>query len=458
MKICKVLMPIGSLGGGINQEAFDNGIAMGPDVIAVDAGSTDSGPAYLANGMCKYGRRMLKNDLKICLVGAKKAGIPLFVGSCGTCGTDNMVDEAAEIAAEICREEGFHAKIAKVYSQQKAETLKQKWDEGKIHALEGAPEITRETFDSCSNIVAVMGAEPFIEAFKNGADVVLCGRATDTAIIAALPLLKGCGQAAAWHGGKTVECGAQCADNEDGLGVFLTVDEEGFLVTPLLPNTHCTPYTVSAHLLYENSDPFRLTEPSGAMLTQDAVYTQKDAQSTYVSGSKFEHAAQYTMKLEGAACAGYQNISLVGIANRKVMADPEKWIRNISAHVEKYLKKLEIPHEDYSFNFKAYGYNAVIEGPPPAGTPPPREIGMLLTVTAKTQEQATQVAKVFNPFLLHFPADYDADTGAHEQLPSFAFPFSPVDCPRGATYEFKLYHVVDVDDPLELVRIQYEEV
>jgi hypothetical protein len=43
-------------------------------------------------------------------------------------------------------------------------------------------------------------------------------------------------------------------------------------------------------------------------------------------------------------------------------------------------------------------------------------------------------------------------------MPSFAFPFSPVDCPRGGTYEFKLYHVVDVDDPLELVRFEYIDV
>jgi hypothetical protein len=455
MKICKVLMPVGGLGGGINQEAFDNGMAMSPDVIAIDAGSTDSGPGYLAQGMCKYARGMLKNDLKIAIRGAKKGGIPLFVGSCGTCGTDNMVDECAGIVGEIFREEGFKGRIAKVYSQQNSETLQKKWDEDKIHPLECAPQITRETFDECTNIVAVMGAEPFIEAFKHGADVVLCGRATDTAIIAALPLLKGCNEAAAWHGAKIVECGAQCTDSSDAKGVFLTVDEKGFLVTPLLPGAHCTPYTVSAHLLYENTDPFRLIEPSGTMVTGEAVYTQVDEQSVYVSGCKFEHAGQYTMKLEGAALIGYQNISLIGIANRKVMADPEKWIRNISAYVDTYIQKIGISPDDYSFNFKAYGYNAVLDGPVPEGSPPPREIGMLLTVTAKTQELATQIAKVFNPFLLHFPADYDTSSVNSEQLPSFAFPFSPVDCPRGPTYEFKLHHVVDVDNPLELVRFEY---
>jgi hypothetical protein len=449
-------MPIGSLGAGIKQDAFDNGMAWGPDVIAVDAGSTDSGPAYLAKGMCKYNREMLKNDLGIAIKGGMKAGVPVFVGSCGTCGTDSTVDECFEIVCEIFKEEGFKGKIARIYSQQNPEALKKKWDQGKIHELEGAPPVTRRTFDECENIVALMGAEPFIEAYKNGANVILAGRATDTAIISALPIHKGCNAAAAWHGAKTVECGAQCADKEDGMGVFLTVDETGFYVKPLMADAHCTPYTVSAHLLYENTDPYYLKEPSGLMLTKNAVYTQFDEHTVYVTGCGFEHAEQYTMKLEGAAVAGYQSISLTGIANRKVCADPEKWIRNISDYVDKYIQKLGYSHDDYSFNFKAYGYNAVIAGPAPAGTPAPREIGMLLTVTAKTQDMATKIAKVFNPYLLHFPADFEQAN--MEQLPSFAFPFSPVDCPRGAAYEFKLHHVVDVDDPLELVRFEYTDI
>lgn len=452
MKTCRVLMPIGSLGAGINQEAFDNGMAMNPDVIAIDAGSTDSGPAYLASSTCKYSRSMLKNDLEITIIGAKKAGIPLLIGSCGTCGTNSTVDICAEITEEIFAEKGFSGKIAKVYSQLDPEVLKKKWGEGKIHPLEGAPSVTKETFDQCDNIVALMGAEPFMEALKNGADVVLCGRATDTAIIAAMPLMKGCDAAASWHGAKTVECGAQCTDNAEGSGAFLVVDETGFYVSPLLPGVRCTPYTVSAHMLYENVDPFHLTEPSGCIVTDKAVYTPVDDRTVHVTGTRFEQAKQYTMKLEGASAVGYQSICLVGIADRMVMADPEKWIRNISAHVDKYIRKNGISPDDYSFNFKAYGYNAVIAGPVPEGTPPPREIGMLLTVTAKTQEMATQICKIFNPYLLHFPADFIT------QLPSFAFPFSPADCPRGRTYEFKLHHVVEVDDPLELVEFKYIDI
>lgn len=450
MKKCKVLMPIGALGGGINETAFYNGMAMNPDVIAIDAGSTDSGPASLATGTYKYARVSVKSDLQISVVAARKAGIPLLIGSCVTCGVNATVDQTAEIVSEILAEEGLTAKIAKIYSGQESEVLKKKWDEGKIHALEGAPAITRATFDECDNIVAVMGAEPFIKALNNGADIVLAGRTTDTAIMAAVPLMMGCDAAASWHGAKTVECGAMCTEDNSAVGVFLEVDEAGFNIKTLLPAATCSPYSVSAHLLYENTDPYRLVEPSGTIVTNNAVYTQVDERTVRVTGTQFEHAKHYTMKLEGAAAAGYQNISIVGIANSEVLADPDAWIRKISEHVDNFIQKKKLfAAEDYSFNFKAYGYNAVIAGPVPDSIPKPREIGILFTVTAKTQEMATQIAKLFNPYLLHFPAVWT------NQLPSFAFPFSPVDCPRGHTYEFKLYHVVEVDNPLELVAIEY---
>jgi hypothetical protein len=82
----------------------------------------------------------------------------------------------------------------------------------------------------------------------------------------------------------------------------------------------------------------------------------------------------------------------------------------------------------------------------------PKELAVVLTVTAETQALATRAAKVFNPLLLHFPVNRD------EQLPSFAFPFSPSEIERGLVYEFRLNHVVHPDDPLELVRIEYMEI
>ncbi|MBS7526380.1 acyclic terpene utilization AtuA family protein [Fusibacter paucivorans] len=452
MKSCKVLMPIGALGGGINPVSFENGMNMKPDVIAIDGGSTDSGPAYLATGASKYSRAMLKHDLEIAVIGGIKANIPVLVGSCSTCGTDSTVDLCAEIVVEIMAEQGLKGKVAKVYSQQSPDLVKQKWDDGKIKPLGGAPDITRETFDDCDNIVALMGSEPFIEAINQGADVVLCGRTTDTAIMAAVPLMMGCDPAAAWHGAKIAECGSQCTDGAGGDGVFLIVDEEGFYVKPLQEGVHCTPYTVSAHLMYENADPFKLVEPSGVIMAGDATYEQVDDVTVYVTGTKFEHTRQYSMKLEGARASGHQAITLVGIADELVLKDPDTWMNNLVNHVDQYVKQTGIPETDYSYDIRAYGYNGVVNWPKDYDYPMPREIGVMLTVTAKTEEIAIQITKTFNPFLLHFPADFK------KQLPSFAFAFSPSHVYKGQTYEFMLNHIVEIDDPLELVKFEYIDV
>ena len=80
-----------------------------------------------------------------------------------------------------------------------------------------------------------------------------------------------------------------------------------------------------------------------------------------------------------------------------------------------------------------------------------KTLTILGTVTADTQEKATQITKAFNPLLLH----HNIFEG--KQMPSYGFLFSPAEMERGAIYEFKLYHTVSVE-PLELVRFAYDEV
>ena len=42
-----------------------------------------------------------------------------------------------------------------------------------------------------------------------------------------------------------------------------------------------------------------------------------------------------------------------------------------------------------------------------------------------------------------------------KELPSYGFAFTPADVPRGQVFEFKLNHVVALDDPGELVRLHW---
>ena len=80
-------------------------------------------------------------------------------------------------------------------------------DQGRITPLEPVIDIDHSVLQSCTNIVALAGAEQIQAALNTGADIVIVGRTTDTATIAALPLARGCHTGGAWHGAKIGECG-----------------------------------------------------------------------------------------------------------------------------------------------------------------------------------------------------------------------------------------------------------
>ena len=113
----RIIFPIGMLGGGITEETVARGISLGAEAIAVDGGSTDSGPHYLGAGIAKTSRGSLKSDLRTILVAGRRAGIPVVVTTCGTSGTDSGVDWVAAIAQEIADEEGLRFRLARIYSE-----------------------------------------------------------------------------------------------------------------------------------------------------------------------------------------------------------------------------------------------------------------------------------------------------------------------------------------------------
>ena len=107
----KVLIPTGALGITYCKKALNNGLKEKPDIIVVDGGSTDSGPAYLGKGKSKYSRSSTKSEWKTLMVAREKLKIPLLIGSAGTCGTDKSVDWFFEITKELARELNQKIKI-----------------------------------------------------------------------------------------------------------------------------------------------------------------------------------------------------------------------------------------------------------------------------------------------------------------------------------------------------------
>lgn len=446
----KILVPCGSLGAGAREDEIRYGIAQGAHAIATDAGSTDSGAAYLALGISKNNRGSVKRDLTLLMKAANEARIPLIVGSCGQAGGDKNVDWTRDIALEVAAELKIRPRIALIYSEQSKQVLKAKNAQGKIRSLPPLGSLDDSTIDACDHIVASMGPEPYIAALKAGADIILGGRTTDTAVLACFALMKGAPAGPAWHAGKISECGAQCTVYPtNGAGVLISIGADGFEVEPLSIGNRCDPYSVSAHMLYENSDPFLLTEPGGILDVTNADYVAVNDRVVKVTGSVWQ-PRPYTMKLEGAASGRFQTIMLIGIQDPEVLSRVDEFHdRMLAALYERTRKTIGPAAGDFHISLRIYGWNAVSGDKPPPGTPVPREIGVLFVATAATQEMASQIAKACNPYFFHFPVLLD------KELPSHGFAFTPADIDRGPVYEFKLNHVVEVDDPMELVRTQW---
>ncbi len=446
-----ILVPSGMLGGGFSPETITRGICLGADVIAVDGGSTDSGPYYLGAGTAKTAEGAVRRDLRLLLAAASSARIPLIVGSCGTSGTDSGVNWVAGIVNAICAEDGLDLTIAKIFSEQDAGQLIAHLERGRIHALPPSETLDAATLGRCAHIVAMMGHEPIEQALREGADVVLAGRATDTAVSAAFALMRGMPPGPAWHAAKIIECGGQCTTNPASGGVFARIDHRGFTVEPLDQDTACTPTSVAAHMLYETVNPYTMREPGGTIEVASARYAAVDERIVRVEGSRFEPADQYTVKLEGAVVTGYETVSFAGIRDPQILRSIDVWAEFFGKTLtERVADTLDLPADSWGADLRLYGYNAIL-GELERQPATPAEVGVMLVVSAQDQQTATAISKLANPLLLHLPLP----TMTH--LPSFAFATSPAHIDRGAAYEFVLNHVVDVDSPTDMFRLEFTE-
>ena len=444
----RILTPTGMLGAGWDEATIERGLALGADVIAIDGGSTDSGPHYLGSATAKTTAKAVARDLRSALKAAARADIPLIVGSCGTSGTDAGVDWVAGIAAEVMAEEGLDLTVARIYSEQNAPDLKEHLNARRIHPLPPLGELSAETLESCTHIVGMMGHEPIVAALQAGAQVVLAGRATDTAVAAAFPLMKGMPAGPSWHAAKIVECGGQCTSNPRAGGVLATIDATGFTIEPLDPTVSCTPILVAAHMLYETVNPFQMREPAGTLDVTDATYVAVDDRIVRVEGSRFHLADQHTVKLEGSRVTGFETMSFTAIRDPLILADIDAWADLMrTVIVIRVDQILGLSEDEYAFDLRLYGHNAVLDGLEPESGPP-REVGVMLLVNAPDQATATAVAKIANPLMLHLP------TPDMDYLPSLAFATSPAEVERGAAYEFVLNHVVDTVTPTSMFRTE----
>ena len=133
------------------------------------------------------------------------------------------------------------------------------------------------------------------------------------------------------------------------------------------------------------------------------------------------------------------------------MKNAKKWTDKLSKFLIKEInERMYIDSSEYSLEFRHIGLNSIL-GELEKNLGSPVEVGVLCLITSKNKI-STEIAKLINPFLLHFPLSFN------EELPTFAFPFSPVHSDRGCVYEFALNHILELDDPMDAFQIQISKV
>ena len=442
----RVLVPSGALGLNYDKVALYNGLKQKPDIIAIDGGSTDSGPSYLGQGISKYSRASTKAEWKGLMEAREVANIPLLIGTAGTCGTDTAVDWFLKITQEIARELNQSLKIVIIRCSQSNKEVINAYSDQKIEPLPNAPELSIDVISRCTNIVALAGVEQVIDALKEKPDIIIAGRTTDTAIIAALPIMRGIDPGTAWHGAKIAECGALCTTNPLSGVIMVEFNFDNFTVEPMHVDAKATPKTVSAHMLYENTNPYILFEPGGYLDTKESTYKAETNKKVRVAGAKWNKSDKYTVKLEGTILTGFQNISITILRNNRYVKKAKEWADDICLQCTKLIRcRLELDDHEFSIELRLIGQNASF-GKLEVKKATLFEIGVMALVTAQTQQLADEISQMLNPFLLHHPLTKS------EELPTFSFPFSPADIQRGSIYSFCFHHTLKLNDPLEIFR------
>ncbi|HYG45883.1 MAG TPA: acyclic terpene utilization AtuA family protein [Bordetella sp.] len=444
----RLLGASGQLGYGIPSPAFNAGLERKPDLIGCDMGSIDIGPYYLGSGSMATARESTKRDLRKVLVAARKHDIPLVIGSAGSAGAAPHLQQTLELVREIAREQGLKFRLAFIPGDIPKDVVADAVRAGGVRGIDGMPALTVEDVEGSAQIVGQMGMSSFRQAFEADIDVLIAGRACDTAIFSTLPVLLGFPVGLSVHMAKIIECASLCCLPGGRDSILATLDDEGFTLESMAPQRRATPISVAAHSLYEQNDPYVIIEPEGRAELHEAKYEEVDERRTRVSGAKWVEAPRHTIKIEGARRVGERAVVLCAAADPRFIEKREEIMRDISAVVRDLV--CEDADEDYSLYWRVYGVDGVAARLP--DTPLPAEVFLLIECIAPTQARASEVMRTMKQYLLHFGYEGRLSTGGN-----LAFPFTPPEVSVGTAYQFSVYHIMETDRLDELFPVTVEQ-
>ncbi len=447
----RILAASGQLGYGIPAEALAQGLKRNPHLIGCDMGSVDPGPYYLGSGKMATSEAITIRDLTLVLKAARNLDIPLIIGTAGTAGAEAHLQTTLELIRTIARNERLDMKLAIIHADIPRALIKEMLHAGRIHTLGPIPLIDDAAIDRATNIVGQMGQEAFIRALEMRPDVIIAGRACDTAIFSSLPVMLGYPVGPAVHMAKIIECSSICCTPGGRDAILGTIEPggESFTLESMNPLRAATPLSVAAHSLYEQADPFSVHEPDGVLRVDSASYEAVNERVTRVRGAVWQPASQITVKIEGAERVGERAILCAGSSDPRVIENLALIEQGVRGNVASILNDFIT---GYTIKFHIYGTGAT-QIFSKSKFKKPSEIFFLVECLANNADHAKAVAGVTKQYLLHHGFQGRLSTGGN-----IAFPFTPPEINAGTAYRFSFYHVMEVDNIAELFPIEIEQI
>ena len=318
---------------------------------------------------------------------------------------------------ELARERGIHVKVGVVEGDDLYERLPGLVAEGHELANMDTGEPIAGHLDRLTSANAYLGARPVCAALAQGADVVLCGRVTDTALaLAPLAHEYGWGEAdwdrlaAGTIAGHIIECGAQSTGGNFsrwwevpdlwnvGYPIVEATEDGTFVVTKHAgTGGMVTVDTVAEQLLYEMGPPSGYVTPDCVADFTSIRLEQEAKDRVRVSGIRGGPRTG-TLKISASYLAGFKASGQIVVCGPRAVAKA----RLAAETVWKRLQRAGVTFPAAARSVELLGTGELLPGVMPAVDDPP-EVVLRLSVRDEDRAKVERFGKEIAPLITAGP-------------------------------------------------------